>query len=79
MTPDSPALFMGGDFGALVLFNILWLGFLQSKVKGRLGWAPCWFMGRAHRSYRIYAGLSTEPLLHILDHLSGAVEGADCE
>jgi hypothetical protein len=45
VTADSPALFMGGDFGALVLFNILWLGFLQSKVKGRLGWAPCWFMG----------------------------------
>jgi hypothetical protein len=42
---DSPALFMGGNFGALVLFNILWLGFLQSKVKDRLGWAPCWFMG----------------------------------
>jgi hypothetical protein len=42
---DSPALYMGGDFGALVFFNILWLGFLQSKVKERLGWAPCWFMG----------------------------------
>lgn len=45
VTMDSPALFMGGDFGALVLFNVVWLGFLQSKVKGRLGWAPCWFMG----------------------------------
>jgi hypothetical protein len=45
VTMDSPALFMGGNFGALVLFNILWLGFLQSKVRDRLGWAPCWFMG----------------------------------
>jgi hypothetical protein len=45
VTSDSPALFMGGNFGALVLFNILWLGFLQSKVKDSLGWAPCWFMG----------------------------------
>lgn len=45
VTNDSPALFMGGDFGALVLFNILWLGFLQSKVKARFGWAPCWFIG----------------------------------
>jgi hypothetical protein len=45
VTVDSPALFMGGNFGALVLFNILWLGFLQSKVKRSLGWAPCWFMG----------------------------------
>jgi hypothetical protein len=44
---DSPALFMGGNFGALVLFNILWLGFLQSKVKSSLGWAPCWFVGTA--------------------------------
>jgi hypothetical protein len=42
---DSPALFMGGNFGALVLFNILWLGFLQSKLRSSLGWAPCWFMG----------------------------------
>jgi hypothetical protein len=42
---DSPALFMGGDFGAAVLFNVLWLGFLQSKVRERLGWMPCWFMG----------------------------------
>ena len=42
---DSPAIFMGGNFGALVLFNILWLGFLQSKVRGSVGWAPCWFMG----------------------------------
>jgi hypothetical protein len=45
VTMDSPALFMGGNFGALVLFNILWLGFLQSKVKDSVGWAPCWFMG----------------------------------
>jgi hypothetical protein len=42
---NSPAIFMGGDFGAAVLFNILWLGFLQSKVTDRLRWAPCWFMG----------------------------------
>jgi hypothetical protein len=42
---DSPALFMGGFFGALVLFNVLWFAFLQSKVKERLGWAPLWFMG----------------------------------
>lgn len=42
---NSPAIFMGGDFGAAVLFNILWLGFLQSKAKDRLGWTPCWFMG----------------------------------
>ena len=45
LAADSPAIFMGGNFGALVLFNILWLGFLQSKVRSRLGWAPCWFMG----------------------------------
>lgn len=41
----SPALFMGGDFGALVLLNFLWFCFLQLKVKSQFGWRPSWFIG----------------------------------
>jgi hypothetical protein len=42
---SSPALYMGGDFGALVTFNLLWLAFLLRKEKNRYGWPPVLFLG----------------------------------
>ncbi len=40
----SPALRMGGYFSPIVLFNILWFGLLQTRLRDRFGRKPAYFV-----------------------------------